>query len=188
MQKSIIYIVILIILLVVTVGFVCNDKNGTTKSFGEVTKINEKEYLIYSSVLIDAPAEDVWAVVSDFDNLSSWNSFFIGLEGEKFDGGQITNIYNVQGNISRTERTFIYEEGVKFGWYSVEPNDFGFTSRHEYIVKPVSDNKAELIQTNEINKVSPDASEAVIEGILDLLFPLYINFNLSLKREVTSRK
>ena len=50
----------------------------------------ESEQRAYSALVdIDAPAEDVWAVVTDFKSYSAWNPLLTNVEGDLVAGGEL---------------------------------------------------------------------------------------------------
>jgi hypothetical protein len=52
---------------------------------------------IEKSIVIDAPAEKVWDILTDFGNWEAWNSFIVKSEGEPVVGSTLTNTFNNKG-------------------------------------------------------------------------------------------
>lgn len=46
---------------------------------------------IRTEIIIDAPKETVWGVLTDFTNYPAWNPFIVNIEGELITGSKLTN-------------------------------------------------------------------------------------------------
>lgn len=105
--------------------------------------INEKN-TVFTEIEIDATPEQVWNVLTDWDNLKEWSSTFVGISGEKPVKGEpfISYFKNplTGGNIELKHICTDFEDRVKFGWsgeligkttdhhiYSLEPTQNGTT-------------------------------------------------------------
>lgn len=51
--------------------------------------LSENSIGLDSSIIIDAPVEDVWSVLTDFATLFDWGVFVTDISGEKVDGATI---------------------------------------------------------------------------------------------------
>ena len=78
-----------------------------------------------SSVDIDAPAETVWRVLTDFDAYGQWNPFQVECSTTLVPGDPIDMRFHLAGGLRRT-REFIVDvtPGVSFS-YSMKPVPLG---------------------------------------------------------------
>lgn len=95
----------------------------------EVTHPAEDTFAVHTEVFIDAPPDNVWAVLTDFAHLSEWSNNFVGLEGDFREGGQITVMLKV-GPLTQhiNHEVKFFEDGRSFGWS--DPLFAGLSDRH----------------------------------------------------------
>lgn len=106
--------------------------------------MENKNNTVFTEIEIDATPEQVWNVLTDWDNLKEWSSTFVGISVSKPVKGEsfISYFKNpITGKSIELEHVCTdYEEGKKFGWsgdmigkvtdhhiYSVEPTQSGTT-------------------------------------------------------------
>ncbi len=96
--------------------------------------------------MINASAEKVWAILSDFDNFSAWNPFVVRVSG-KPHVGEILNI-EVQLPESRrlkfTPIVLISETNKELRWVGTMPLGM-FRGEHFYQIEPLSPNAVRFI-------------------------------------------
>lgn len=106
--------------------------------------MENKNNTVFTEIEIDATPEQVWSVLTDWENLKEWSSTFVGIsvskpiKGERF----ISYFKNpiTGGNIELEHICTDYEDGVKFVWsgdiigkttdyhiYLLEPTQSGAT-------------------------------------------------------------
>ncbi|MBD3663710.1 SRPBCC family protein [Sulfitobacter aestuariivivens] len=158
------------------------DANMTN---GSIAQITETHATVYTSVLIDAKAADVWATLTDFDKMAGWSTGSLqGMTGDIKDGGSvmITFIFgedeNGQPISNNIPHTLIYDEGERFGWSDPFPQDVGGgRDNHIYSVEMCGEQTL-FVQSDEIVD-NPYAANFVAQ-----LFPMYQTFNAELKAAV----
>ncbi|MEM6966851.1 MAG: SRPBCC domain-containing protein [Bacteroidota bacterium] len=52
---------------------------------------------IQTEIIINAPREKVWQLLTDFKNYPTWNTFIVSIEGELKEGGRLKNKMVVDG-------------------------------------------------------------------------------------------
>lgn len=62
----------------------------------EVIQQGDKSYQVYTEIIIDATPEEVWSVLTDFDQMSSWSSSLQTITGI-FENGQDVDVINGTG-------------------------------------------------------------------------------------------
>lgn len=156
----------------------------TTPPAARVERENLFYRRVHSDIVIDAPPEEVWSVLTDWDRLKEWSPTLQALRGEIRDGGAVSAEYVFMGSVATPDHTLLYEEGSMFGWS--DPMLPGVKDRHIYRVEALPDGRTRFVQTDEVRG-----------GVLSFLFgwiviremrKTYPLFNQALKERVeTSR-
>ena len=149
---------------------------------GSITQLSATHATVSTSVLIDAAASDVWATLTDFDNMATWSSGTLqGMTGDIQDGGSVTITFifstdETGAPISNDiPHTLIYDEGRAFGWSDPFPEDIGGGhDNHMYRVEDCGEQTL-FVQSDEIVD-NPYAADFATQ-----LLPLYQAFNAELK-------
>ncbi|APD07663.1 hypothetical protein UJ101_02162 [Flavobacteriaceae bacterium UJ101] len=184
-----------LLVMLFTISSCSNDDDNTscvvdsTIDFptSNVTEIDSNAHRVYTDVVINRSAEEVWAVLTNFDNMPNWSSSFQGLSGNINDGGEVTVTYILpnpttgEPTQSQFVRTLSYTEGQQFGW-SAESTTFpGIVDNHIFKVEAISECQSRFIQTDEFRG---ENSFFTTEDLANASLPLYNQFNSELKLEV----
>ncbi len=152
---------------------------------GNITHDDSETYSIHTETTINAPAEKVWAVLTDFDKLEEWCSSFIKFEGEfRKDGPAKVTFKLGVGNLTQVfDHPLIhFEEGRMFGWSAPLPY-MHMHDNHKYIVEPLGDNKTQFTQTDQLI----GSGARWIGGMMSKqMMQQYVVFNRELKARVES--
>lgn len=156
-----------------------------TMMSGSIAQISSTHATVHTAVLIDAPVADVWATLTDFENMSSWSSGTLqNMSGDIQDGGsiEITFIFGADEsgnpNVMTVPHTLIYKDGEMFGWSDPFPEDIGGgRDNHSYQVQACG-NQTRFVQSDEIVG-NPYAANFVSQ-----LMPMYQTFNEELKAAI----
>lgn len=83
-------------------------------------------FVIDAAVEIDAPAELVWQVITDFPRYGEWNPFCVEANSTLVPGEPIDMLVNASGSSPRHQREFIrsHTPGTEFS-YSMKPAPLG---------------------------------------------------------------
>lgn len=102
---------------------------------------------IKASIIINAKPEEVWKVLTDFENLKKWSSSFYGLQGKFEENGNIEIVFKTPlGKNKMKKKLFHLETGKSFGWTGVFL--LGMSDYHTHTLKALSDGKTEFTQTD----------------------------------------
>lgn len=84
----------------------CQDSNGF-----------KRRHAIFKKIVINAPVEKVWKVITDLERYKSWNPFMPKLEADFSIGGKIRFVVNL-GGIKFPEKlwTQAFEENMRWCW------------------------------------------------------------------------
>lgn len=156
-----------------------------TMMAGSIAQLSDTHATVHTSILIDAQKEDVWAALTDFDNMASWSTGTLqSMSGDIQDGGkiEITFIFgtdeNGNPNTMKVPHTLIYEDGKMFGWSDPFSEDIGGGhDNHVYQVEACGD-QTRFVQSDEIVG-NPYAANFATQ-----LMPMYQTFNAELKAVV----
>jgi uncharacterized protein YndB with AHSA1/START domain len=156
-----------------------------TMMAGSIAQLSDNHATVHTSILINASKEDVWAALTDFDNMAYWSTGTLqSMSGDIRDGGkiEITFIFGTDGNgnpnTMTVPHTLIYEDGKMFGWSDPFSEDIGGGhDNHVYQVEAFGD-QTRFVQSDEIVG-NPFAANFVSQ-----LMPMYQTFNAELKAAV----
>ncbi|MDO5611218.1 MAG: SRPBCC family protein [Pseudomonadota bacterium] len=143
-------------------------------------------FAVRTDMLIDAPAADVWAVLSDFDHMGDWSTSLKGIIGDRRQGGRVQSQFFTMGRIWLADHTFIYNEGIHYGWSDPLTGEFeGVRDHHLFEVEPLGPNLTRFIQSDEFT-----GENAIEHGMVLARVGLqgYPEFNRQLRDEVMRRR
>ncbi|WP_418637557.1 SRPBCC family protein [Winogradskyella sp.] len=153
----------------------------------EVRKLTHNHWQTYTDIVINAPVETVWKVLTDWNNISKWSSTLVGINRNIHHKGKVIISYLVDGKTFDTPHVFIYEEMVEFGWSdSMEGSFKGLTDNHRFRVEKISNNQTRFIQSDDFNGLgNKDMSAKKVANLTVKFFP---TFNRELKDQVENKK
>lgn len=165
---------------------ICVPDTSIDFASSEVTEIDTNHHRIYTDIVVNVSASELWAVLTDFGNMPNWSSSFQGLSGNISNGGEVTVTYILPNPVtgdptqSQFTRTLMYSEGVQYGW-SAESNTFpGITDNHIFRVEAISECQSRFIHTDEFQGTNANfTTEDLANGALSI----YNQFNSELKIE-----
>ncbi len=152
---------------------------------GSIAQLSPTHATVDTSVLINAVPKDVWATLTDFDNMAGWSTSTLqGMTGDIQDGGKVTISFifgsdeKGEPNLMEIPHTLVYEDGQSFGWSDPFSDDIGGGyDNHLYRVEACGDQTL-FVQSDEIVD-NPYAANFVAQ-----LLPMYQTFNAQLKASV----
>ena len=150
-----------------------------------VEKVRGNHRTIHTEIVIDAPPDQVWAVLTEWEALPEWSPSILGMQGDIRSGGAVTVTYAhpASGKELIIDHTLIYAEGEHFGWS--DPVAGGVTDHHLYRVEAVGDGQTRFIQEDELR--GGLLVRLLGTRLSGLLFDSYLDFNQALKERVESR-
>ncbi len=157
------------------------DASLTDTTSSVIPNTDSSTYAIYSDIVINASPADVWATLTDWNNIGNWSSSFIGLTGDIRDGGQVTASYKVGTDTFNFPHTLHYIDGQEFGW--ADPIAFAptITDNHLFKIVALSDCQTRFIQTDEFTGQDPNFP---LPALSTQTLASYNQFNAELKTEV----
>jgi hypothetical protein len=148
----------------------------------EARKLAANHWQTYTDIVIDAPIEKVWSILTDWSNLSSWSSSFIGITGDIQNNGNVFISYLVDGKKYDTPHIFVYKEMEEFGWSdSMEGSFEGLTDNHRFRVEKISDKQTRFIQSDDFRGIGNQNMTA--ENVANITVQFFPIFNRELKNK-----
>lgn len=178
-----------ILIISLSINLACKTKTNQELSNNvkleniEVRKLTNNHWQTYTDIVIDAPIEKVWKVLTDWNNISSWSSSLIRIKGDIQDKGNVIVSYLVDEKIYDTPHIFIYKEMEEFGWSDPMEQSFeGLIDNHIFRVEKISDNQTRFIQSDDFKRLGNQEISA--EKVANLTVKFFPIFNRELKIEV----
>lgn len=138
---------------------------------------------ISTDIIINAPVEKVWEVISDLENWNKWTILVLSAQGViAKDASIIIEFANPEGGGITFQRTiFHFEKGKAFGWTG---DAFaGLKDFHVYELEALADGTTKFIQSDGLH----GADVPGIETIEQQMMEGYKIFNQQLKDFVESK-
>jgi hypothetical protein len=146
-----------------------------------VEKVKSSHRRIYTDVIIDAPAEQVWEVLKDTKSYKNWAVFLVDVEGELKDGNKIVAKFQLdpsKDKFNSIEHTIQVEEGKGFYW--AEKGPMGIWDNHHFKIEKINSETSRFIQSDDLTK----GAVWLLGGYLSKIYAKgYQAFNIALKKE-----
>ncbi len=118
---------------------------------GSSEKVSFSHYKIHTDIVINAPPELVWSVLTDTTNYKGWAAFLVGIHGEIEDGSTITVDFQLDSSkekLTTVDHTIAVLDGTEFFWAEKGPG--GIRDNHHFRVEPLEEGKTRFVQSDEI--------------------------------------
>jgi len=134
-----------------------------TTTDGQIIK---KGKLIYTEILITAPAEKVWKVFSDFAKYPEWNPFIKSLKGSPAVGKTIEVFLQPPGNKGMLfkPKVLVFREGKEFRWIGKLMGGGVFDGEHAFILKDNGNGSCTFIQYERFRGILIPFMKKMLEG------------------------
>lgn len=140
---------------------------------------------IYTDIIIEADASEVWEVLTDTASYKDWATFLIDIQGEIRHNETIIAFFQVnpeKEKINEIAHRISVEEGLEFYWSEKGPG--GIKDNHHFKVVPLEKGRSRFIQSDELK----GGLSFLLGGNLSKLYLSgYQEFNRALKKEVERR-
>ena len=150
-----------------------------------IQNINEYNYMI--KINIEASKEEVWSVITDFENYDKWNSVLKMQGNNNLELGKTFDVIIFEKDGSKADSfQAIAINKTKYQSFSASQTiltKYFFRATHHFIIKELSKNEVVFIQGWELEGVIGYLFEGMIIDVLEL----FKNMNLELKAEVEKR-
>lgn len=143
----------------------------------QITKHSNFHWSIYTEIIINAPQDRVWSVLTDFDQMPDWSKTLQKVDGELTNGTQTAVDYIFKGKLRHIKHSMVaFEEGAQFGWSdTLIPFSKDY---HIYRVESLPDGRSRFIQKDEVKGIT---AFLISKMLMKEMIDTYPVFNESLK-------
>ena len=114
---------------------------------------------LHTEITINAPAEKVWNILTDFEKFGEWNPFILSIEGNQEIGAQLKVVLkNGNGTSVFKPKVLILEKNKSFEWLGSLPIPGLFNGQHHF--------KLEKISEHQINFIHGEHFSGLLAGII----------------------
>lgn len=111
--------------------------------------------VLEDTVVIDAPAAVVWAVLTDIEAYPEWNPFLIGMRGELVEGGRLELRTGPEPDaLTITPEVLDVSPERALRWEGYLWVTGIFDGRHEFLVQPLGPDRVRFVQREEFRGVT----------------------------------
>jgi hypothetical protein len=137
---------------------------------------------ICTDIIIDAPAEKVWSILTDFESFDDWNPFIQVKKGKLETGAQLEVLLQLPGRKAITMKpTVVKVEPVReFRWSGSMWVKGIFDGEHAFRIEELDENRSRLIQCERFKGV---IAPLILHIIGEDVQKGFESMNLSLKKE-----
>jgi hypothetical protein len=110
---------------------------------------------IETEIEINASAEIVWQVLSDFDGIAEWNDFIRHIEGERTKGSKLTVELWLGDRkpMTVTPRLLAYEPNREFRWKGKLLLPGIFDGEHSFIIEEIAEGKVRFVHAERFSGI-----------------------------------
>jgi hypothetical protein len=103
---------------------------------------------INTEIIINAPANKVWSILTDYEGHSTWNPFIKSISGEKKPGGNLKVTMQPPGGSSMTFKPVIlsFDKPKEFRWKGKLLISGLFDGEHYFLIQQEGSDKTRFIQ------------------------------------------
>jgi len=108
-----------------------------------------------SSIEIEAAADEVWSVLTDFDSYPEWNPTILSSKGEARVGARLTNQYRKEGGGSATlrPRVLVADPERELRWLGHLFVPGIFDGDHRFLIEEIGPGRVRLTQAEKLSGV-----------------------------------
>lgn len=138
---------------------------------------------IKTEIIIHAPREKVWEILTNFEHYKSWNPFIISIEGEKKEGSTLRNTLLSQGKETVFKPVIKrFEANQHFEWLGSLPLGL-FTGRHYFSLEELGPKETKLIHGEVFGGI---LRKFIMNKIGEETYQSFLAMNRALKQEAES--
>ena len=135
---------------------------------------------LQTEIIINAPAEKVWAILTDFAAYTAWNPFIKKLEGKPVVGETLrVELNNGKGTSVFTPTVKIVDTNRAFEWLGKLPLGM-FSGQHYFRIESISTTQVKFIHGEEF---SGWLSGLILKQIGEQTHKSFIEMNKALKQK-----
>ncbi len=135
---------------------------------------------VRTEIEINAPANVVWSILSDFDAVAEWNDFIRHLEGDSTVGSKlVVEIWLADRKpMTFKPRLLAYEANSELRWKGRLLMPGVFDGEHSFVIEPIDDNRVRFVHSETFSGV---LVPVMFNGMKKDVVSSFESFNRSLK-------
>ena len=143
------------------------------------------EHRIETNIEIDAPPDRVWAVLTDFDGMSSWNPFIKSISGRMATGERLSVQIAPPGKAGMTFKPSVLkvQKSRELRWLGHLLFAGLFDGEHYFLLTPIGDKKTRLTQGEKFSGILV----GLFRGTLTATEAGFVAMNAALKQKAEER-
>jgi hypothetical protein len=136
---------------------------------------------VETEIEIDASAEVVWKILTDFDGIAEWNDFIRHIEGERSEGSKLTVELWLGDRKPMTfkPRLLAYKENREFRWKGRVLIPGIFDGEHSFEIEELSPGKVRFLHCEKFSGI---AVPLLFGGMKTDIYASFRKMNESLKQ------
>jgi len=110
---------------------------------------------IQTEILIDAPPEAVWSVLTQFETYPAWNPFIVNIQGARTEGGRLDVLLHPPGGSAMTFRPIIlrWNENQELRWKGKLLVPVLFDGAHYFCIEKSANGKSRFLHGEKFSGV-----------------------------------
>lgn len=154
---------------------------GSTFAFVKTMQMKKE---IITEIVLNASAEQVWNVLTDFNRYHEWNPFLVESRGEAIAGTRLENtMLNGDKKMKFKPQILTVEKNNYFDWLGHLFIKGLFDGHHYFRILPISENQVKLIHGEDFSGI---LSSWVLGKIGDQTRENFVRMNMALKLRLES--
>lgn len=135
---------------------------------------------LQTEIIINASAEKVWAVLTNFEAHKTWNPFIKNIQGEPVVGSTLrVELKNGKGTSAFTPKVMVADTNRAFEWLGKLPLGM-FSGNHYFRIEPISATQVKFIHGENF---SGWLSGLILKQIGEQTQQSFIAMNKAIKQE-----
>lgn len=107
---------------------------------------------LQTEIIINATAEKVWGILTDFGKFPEWNPFIVKLEGKPEPGTRLrAELKNGVGVSVFKPKVLVAEKGKAFEWLGSLPVPGIFNGHHHFRIEALSGGQVKFVHGEEFS-------------------------------------
>ena len=123
-------------------------------------------YALTTEIEIAAPAERVWAVLTDFSAYPSWNPFVVSIAGDLVPAAQLNVQLKPPAGRAMTMKPHVtrVDPGTRFAWRGSLPIPGLFAGEHQFEVTSLGPNKVRFVHSEQFSGLLVPLLKGMLDG------------------------
>lgn len=105
-----------------------------------------------TEIIINASAEKVWNILTDFEKFPEWNPFILSIEGKPEVGTPVKAVLkNGNGTSVFKPKVLVVEKNKAFEWLGSLPIPGIFNGQHHFRIEKISDQQVKFVHGEQFS-------------------------------------